>query len=106
MTIREFLMRRCSQYSTRTMAFLLGAGALVTMGTNGFVVRFACAVVIIAVAIAAFWSLFHIPCPKCHKPLGIVGFKAANSGLRRANTTPAHCPHCNVSFDEPMPIIP
>jgi hypothetical protein len=83
------------------MAFLLVSGALVSIVTHSFVVRFACAVVIVVVAAAAFWSLFKIPCPRCRKPLGIVGFKAANSGMERTNSAPAHCPHCNVSFDEP-----
>jgi hypothetical protein len=103
MTIRESLMRRSSLYARRTTAFLLVSAALVTMGTRTFVVRFVCAVVIVAVAVAAFWSLFQIPCPKCNKPLGVVGFKVANSGMGRRNAVPAHCPHCNVSFDEPIP---
>jgi len=79
------------------------SGALVSIGTRSFVVRFGCAVVIVVVAVAAFWSLFQIPCPKCRNPLGIVGFKVANSGMGSRNTVPAHCPHCNVSFHEPMP---
>jgi hypothetical protein len=103
MTIREFLMRRSSQYTSRTMAFLLVSGALVSIGASAFVVRFVCAVMIVVVTVAAFWSLFQIPCPKCHKSLGLVGFKVANSGTGGRNTVPAHCPHCNVSFDEPMP---
>jgi hypothetical protein len=103
LTIRQFLMRRSSQYARRTMAFLIGSGALLTIGASIFVVRFACAVVALVVAVAAFSSLFHIPCPKCHQSLGIMGFKVANSGLGRRKTATAHCPHCNVSVDEPMP---
>jgi hypothetical protein len=82
------------------VAFLLVSGALVSMATRIFVVRFACAVVIVVVTLAAFLSLFQIPCPKCGKALGMAGFKAAHSGMR---PVPAHCPHCNVGFDEPMP---
>ena len=83
------------------MAFLVVSGALVSIATRGFVVRFACAVVIAAVPVAALWSLFHVPCPKCGKPLDVAGFKAANSGLG-SRAVPARCVHCNVSFDEPM----
>jgi hypothetical protein len=101
MTIRQFLMRLGSQYVRRTGAFLIAAGALVTIFTRGFVLRIACAVVILAVTLAAFLSLFKIPCPRCNKTLGLVGFKVANSGAA-GRRRPAHCPHCNVSFDEPM----
>jgi len=103
MTIREYLMQRNWKYARRATVFLLVSGALVSIGTSGFIVRFVCAVVIAAVTVAAFWSLFEIPCPKCHKRLGVVGFKAANSGIGSKATAPAHCPHCNVNFDEPMP---
>lgn len=105
LTIREFLMRRNGQYSRETVAFLLASGTLLTIGTRSVVVKFVCAVVIVVVTVAAFGSLFQIPCPKCRKSLGFVGFKVANSGMGSNNTVPvpAHCPHCNVSFDEPMP---
>jgi hypothetical protein len=101
MTIREYLMQRSRLYVRRTRIFLLVAGALVCIATRGFAVRFACAVVIVVVAIAAFWSLFNVPCPKCRKPLGMVGFKVANSGMG-SRTVPAQCVHCKVSFDEPL----
>lgn len=104
MSIRQFLIRLSSQYLGRTAAFLVACGALVTIVTRSFVLRFACAVVIAVVALAAFWSLFQIPCPRCRKSLGLAGFRAANSNARRSS--PAHCPHCNVSFDEPMPPAP
>jgi hypothetical protein len=94
-------MRQGYRNVRRTMVFLIVSGALVIITTRGFVLRFACAVVIAVVPVAAFWSLFHIPCPKCGKALGLVGFKAANSGAGRRNV--AHCAHCGVSFDEPMP---
>jgi hypothetical protein len=102
MTIRQFLVRLSSQYVRRTGAFLIASGALVTIFTRGFVLRFACAVVILAVTLAAFWSLFKILCPICRKPLGLIGFKVANSGAA-SRRRPAHCPHCNVSLDNEMP---
>jgi hypothetical protein len=101
MTMRASVMRRSSQHASRTTIFLLVAGALVTLSIRSFVIRFACGVVIAVVAVAAFWTMFQIPCLKCRKPLGIVGFKVANSGIG-SRAVPAHCPHCNVSFDEPI----
>jgi hypothetical protein len=100
MTIRQFLRRRNEQYSSRAIGFLLLSGALVSIATRSFVIRFACAAVIVVVVVAAFWSLFQIPCPKCRKPLGVAGFRAATSATTRAETVPARCPHCYVSFDE------
>jgi len=101
MTIRGLLRRRSRQYSNRAVAFLLVSGALVCIATRSFVVRFVCAVVILIVVVAAFLSLLQIPCSKCGKSLGVLGFKVANSPLGRRDTVPAFCPHCNVSFDEP-----
>lgn len=102
MTIRQFLMRLASQYRVRTAAFLLASGALVSIAFRSFTLRFACAVLMAVVTLAAFWSLFQIPCPRCRKSLGLVGFKVANSGWGKRGA-PAHCPNCNVSVDEPMP---
>jgi hypothetical protein len=100
-TIRQFLIRRGSQYLSRTAAFLLASGALVSITFRSFALRFACAVVMAVVVLAAVWSLFQIPCPRCRKSLGLVGFKVANSS-GRGRTIPVQCPHCGVSVDEPM----
>jgi hypothetical protein len=54
------------------------------------------------VTLAAFLSLFQIPCPRCRKSLGLVGFKGANSAWGKRGAT-ARCPNCRVSVDEPMP---
>ena len=101
MTIRHFLMRLSSQYLHRTAGFLVASGALVTILTRTFAFRFAAGVVMAVVTVAAFYSLFQIPCPRCRKSLGLLGFKVANSAV--ASRSPAHCPHCNVSFDSEMP---
>jgi hypothetical protein len=103
MTMRQFLRQRSEQYACRAMGFLLVSGALVTIATRSFVIRSACAVVIGVVVVSAFWSLFQIPCPRCRKPLGMAGFRAATSGIRNMGMVPPHCPHCYVSFDEPLP---
>ena len=100
MTIRGYLVRRASRTVSSVTVFLLLAGALVTVGPNGFVPRFVLAVFIGAVVVAAFWSLFEVPCLNCRKPLGTVGFWVANGRLR--DTSP-QCPHCQISFDTQLP---
>jgi hypothetical protein len=102
-TIRQYLMRRCSRAVTGTIAFLVVAGALVSSGPRVFVIRFVLAVVITAVVAAAIWSLFEIPCPNCRKPMGRVGFWVANGRMER---TVPRCPHCDVSVDEEVPGAP
>jgi hypothetical protein len=102
LTIRQYLERRSGIYARGTCAFLLLAGALVTSAPKIFVIRFTFAVLIGAVVLAAFWSLFHIPCPKCAKPMGSTGFWTA-IGRRVA---PAQCPHCNVNLDVEAPGSP
>jgi hypothetical protein len=99
-TIRQYLMRRCSRVVGGTIAFLVAAGALVSCGPRAFAIRFALAVVMAAVVVAAVWSLFEIPCPGCRKPLGRVGFWVANG--RMVKTAP-RCPHCDVSIDGEVP---
>lgn len=99
MTIRQYLMRRCSQTVTATIAFVLVAGYFVSLSPPLFAVRFALAVLIGAVVLAAFWSLFKLPCPRCGRSLDAVGFWAANGGL---SSSTAKCPHCAVSLDAPM----
>jgi hypothetical protein len=103
MTIRQYLMRRCNRSVGGTIAFLVVAGALVSSGPRVFVMRFVFGVVIAAVVVAAFWSLFEIPCPKCRKPMGRVGFWVANG--RMVKTSP-RCPHCDISVDEEIPGAP
>jgi hypothetical protein len=98
-TIRQYLMRRCSQTVTATIVFLLVAGYLVSVGPALFEIRFALSVVSAAVVLAAFWSLFKLPCPRCGHSLGRVGFWVANGGTPTAT---AHCPHCAVSVDAPL----
>jgi hypothetical protein len=102
-TIRQYLMRRCNRAVSGTSAFLVVAGALVSSGPRMFVIRFVFAVVMAAVVVAAIWSLFEIPCPICHKPMGRVGFWVANG---RMKTTAPRCPHCGVSVDEAVPVAP
>jgi endogenous inhibitor of DNA gyrase (YacG/DUF329 family) len=44
--------------------------------------------------------LFEIPCPKCRKPMGRVGFWVANGRMEK--TAPS-CPHCGISVDDAVP---
>jgi hypothetical protein len=82
------------------MLFLLIASILVTTLTQIFALRFAAGVVMLVVIVAAVVSLFRIPCPNCHRPLGRAGFWGANAGK---GSVSGRCPHCGISFDEPMP---
>jgi hypothetical protein len=102
LTIRQYLERRSGRYARGTCVFLLLAGALVTSAPRIFAIRFAIAVLIGAVVVAAFWSLFHIPCPKCSTSMGSTGFLTA-IGRRVA---PAQCPHCSVNLDVEVPASP
>jgi hypothetical protein len=103
MTIRQSLERRCQRTVGGTVAFLLVAGWLVSSGPRVFVLRFVFAVLMGAVVFAAAWSLFEIPCPRCRKRLGVVGFCVA-SGLM-ANRSP-RCRHCQVALDQDIPTAP
>jgi len=102
-TIRLYLMRRANRTVTGVVAFLLLAGVLVSSGPKGFALRFVFAVLIMAVVIAAFWSLFEVPCLNCGKQLGRVGFWVANGRMRGASP---HCPHCGTSLDSEIPQLP
>ena len=100
MTTRQYLIRRAKATIRGTVAFLLLAGALLTAGPRGFVMSFVIAVVIGAVVLAAFWSLFEVPCPNCRQALGSIGFRVGNGQMRDRSP---NCPHCGVSLDETMP---
>jgi Immunity protein 27 len=102
-TIRLYLMRRANRTITGVAAFLLLAGALVSSGPRGFVLRFVFSVPIVAVVIAAFWSLFEVPCLNCRKHLGRVGFWVANGRMRGVSP---QCPHCGISLDSEIPKMP
>jgi hypothetical protein len=99
MTIRLYLMRRANRTATGVVAFLLLAGTLVRSGPRGFVFRFVLSVLIVAVVMAAFWSLFEVPCLNCRKHLGRVGFWVANGRMRSASP---QCPHCGISLDSEL----
>jgi hypothetical protein len=101
MTIRRYLEGRCSRTVAGTMAFLIIIGIAFNAVPRIFILRFVLAVLVAALAMAAFWSLFEIPCPNCRRSLGTVGFRVAN-GLSRQSSP--HCPHCDISIDAPMPV--
>jgi hypothetical protein len=100
MTIRQYLRALASRYVNRLMIFLIIAGAMMAISTDIFVIRFAFAVVMLVVVIAAVVHLFQVPCPSCRKSLGRTGFLAANAG---GSNSEVHCPHCGVNFDSEMP---
>jgi hypothetical protein len=102
MTIRRYLERRCNRTVTGTVIFLIMVGLAFNSVPRIFILRFVLAVLIAAVAMAAFWSLFEIPCPICRRSLGRLGFLAANGLNQQASP---HCPHCDISLDAPMPSV-
>ena len=96
MTTRQYLIRRANATLGWTVIFLLAAGALLTSIHLEFVLSFVLATVVAVVALAAFWSLFEIPCPSCRKSLGSIGFRVANG--RMQDSSPK-CPHCGASLE-------
>jgi putative effector of murein hydrolase len=100
MTIRQYLRRRSDRYASLAVAFLLAVGIAMGYAPRILAIRIVFAVLVGAVLVAAFWSLFEIPCPNCGKRLGSVGFWVS---VGRASRVPEHCPHCGVGFDVEMP---
>jgi len=94
-------MRRANRTVTCIGAFLLVAGLLATSGRPmAAEFRLLFAVPIAAVVIAAFWSLFEVPCLSCGKSLGSVGFRVAHG---RSGDASPRCPHCGISVDAEIP---
>jgi hypothetical protein len=100
MTIRNLLKRRSDRYARYASLFLLLVGASTSLLPRSFAVRFAFAAVIAVIVVAAFWSLFEIPCPVCRKALGILGLRVALGGLRKSVP---RCPHCSTGIDDELP---
>jgi hypothetical protein len=104
MTIRKFIKRLFLNLLLNILALFVALQIL------GFCVQlwpqiFAAVPWVYWVAAAALWltmawfatKLVSIPCPRCLKSLGGAGL-AAVVGIETMNK----CPHCGVSFDEPM----
>lgn len=100
MTIRQYLKRRSDRYSTGAFAFLLAAGIAMGYAPRILAIRIVFAILIGVILLAAFWSLFEIPCPNCRKPMGRVGFWVS---LGRTGESAERCPHCDVSVDVDVP---
>lgn len=100
MTNRQYLVRRANRTVTATIAGLIVAGLVVTSGPRIFVLRFVFSVVLGAGVLAAFWSLFEIPCLNCQEALGRIGFWVANG--RKFDESPK-CPNCGISVDTEVP---
>jgi hypothetical protein len=103
MTIRQYLKRRTDRYLTFGIVFLLIIGALMSRAPRILGVRIVFAVLIGVVLAAGFWSLVEIPCPNCLKSLGRVGFWFSVGRTRGVAT---RCPHCGISIDADMPVLP
>lgn len=103
MTIRQYLVRRNDRHAMLAVAFLLAMGIAAGYAPRILAVRIVFALLIAVVLLAAFWSLFEIPCPNCGKPMGRVGFWVS---VGRASKDREHCPHCGVGVDEEVPQRP
>ncbi len=103
MTIRQYLVRRNDRYAMLAVAFLLAMGVAAGYAPRILAVRIVFAILIGVVLVAAFWSLFEIPCPNCGKSMGRVGFWVS---VGRASRLAEHCPHCGISVDVGMPNRP
>lgn len=103
MTIRQFLRRRTDRYLTFAVVFLMIIGALMSRAPRILGIRIIFAVLIGVVLAAGFWSLVEAPCPNCLKSLGKVGFWLSVGRTRGVATS---CPHCRISIDADMPVLP
>ena len=100
MTIRQYLRRRSDRYASLAVAFLLAVGIAMGYAPRILAIRFVLAVLVGVLLVAAFWSLFEIPCPNCGKRLGSVGFWVS---VGRVSKVPERCPHCGVGVDVDLP---
>jgi hypothetical protein len=100
MTIRQYLKRRSDRYARLALVFLIGVGIAMGYVPRILAIRIVFAVLVAVIVIAAFWSLFEIPCPNCAKPMGRVGFWVGVGPQRKVTE---HCPHCGISLDAEMP---
>jgi hypothetical protein len=100
MTIRQYLVRRNDRYATLAVAFLLAMGIAAGYAPRILAIRIVFAILVGVVLLAAFWSLFEIPCPNCRKTMGRVGFWVS---VGRATKVPERCPHCGIGVDAEMP---
>jgi hypothetical protein len=100
MTIRQYLKRRGDRYATLAVVFLLAVGIAAGYAPRILAIRIVVAILIGVVLVAAFWSLFEIPCPNCGKSMGRVGFWVS---VGRASKLTERCPHCGIGVDVDVP---
>jgi hypothetical protein len=98
MTIRQYLKRRSDRYAALACVFLLAVGIAMGYAPRILSIRIVFAVLVGVVLLAAFWSLFEIPCPNCEKSLGSIGF-----WVSVGRSSAERCPHCDISVDMDVP---
>jgi hypothetical protein len=95
MTIREYIKRRV-RLSWAVLVLLLLSGSIAAVLVSTFLIKLDMNSSISIIAPLAmgftFWRLMHIKCPRCHKNMGLA------AAMERIN----NCPHCEVSFDQPL----
>jgi hypothetical protein len=100
MRIRQYLIRRSDRYATLAVVFLLAVGITAGFAPRILAIRIVFAILTGVILLAAFWSLFEIPCPNCGKPMGRIGFWVSLGGAGRESP---RCPHCDISVDAEVP---
>jgi hypothetical protein len=98
MTIRDYLRRR----RNKAVLFVLPGIVLCVLSAvfapGSFWLNWLSLAAFFAGLVAVIVLLYYTPCPQCQLPLGAIAARAANGWAKTA-----HCPHCRVSFDEPLP---
>lgn len=105
-TIREYLWHRMRQNAWVTLVLIFLAGACAVLAVQnlhgtGVLIGHAVAGLVL---VGGFSLLMRrLKCPKCSKLLGNTAMLAF---VDRKHGRADFCPHCGVSFDEPMPQNP
>jgi transposase-like protein len=95
MTIRDYIKRRVL-ITWILLAVLLLTALISVAAISAFFIKLDLNLtvsIVVPLGIAfIFWRLTHIKCPRCHENLGLPAAMAQTN----------HCPHCEVSFYQPV----
>jgi hypothetical protein len=97
MTISDYLKRRRNNAVLLVLPGIVFCVLSAVLAPDSFWLNWLSLAALFAGLVAVIVLLYRTPCPRCQRPLGSIGARAANGW-----TKTAHCPHCRVSLDEPM----
>lgn len=95
MTIRDYIKRRVLFTGILLVLLLLTtliAASLISVFFINLDLNLTVSIVVPLAIAFTFWRLMHIKCPRCHQ----------NVGLPAAMQQTSHCPHCEISFYQPV----